>query len=141
MKYAPETGGPGRIWIELVRPEKSHRAPARGRGASSAGCSGPINGFYTDAGTTPCANPLIKVIDMNRIEAKAKVYQGDVYPDDWVVWATDDDGEIITTVFSGSDAEARAMEYAAWRYVSVRRLDPETPPRPRVQLRVVGASQ
>lgn len=57
---------------------------------------------------------------MTRIEATAKVYQGDVYPDDWVVWATDDDGEIITSVFSGSDAEARAMQYAAWRYASVK---------------------
>lgn len=78
---------------------------------------------------------------MQRIDTPAKVYQGDVYPDDWVVWATGDDAEIITSVFSGFDAEARAMEYAAWKYASVRRLDPEAQPRPRVQLRVVDGSR
>lgn len=78
---------------------------------------------------------------MQRIDTPAKVYQGDVYPDDWVVWATGDDGEIVTSVFSGCDAEGRAMEYAAWKYASVKRLDPGAPQRPRPQLRVVGGSQ
>ena len=55
---------------------------------------------------------------MQRIDTPAKVYRGDVYPDDWVVWALGDDGEIVTSVFSGSDAEARAMEYATEKYAS-----------------------
>jgi hypothetical protein len=78
---------------------------------------------------------------MMRLDATAKVYQGDVCPDDWVVWAIGDDGEIVTSVFSGSDAEARATEYAALRYASVELLAPEAPPPPRPQLRVVGGTR
>ena len=39
-------------------------------------------------------------------------------PETWTVEACDidDDGSVDVTIFSGHDAQARARDYAAWKY-------------------------
>jgi hypothetical protein len=70
---------------------------------------------------------------MTQLPTQAKVYQGDVRADDWVVWAIGDDGDIVTSVFSGFDAEVRAMEYAGAKYAGFTVL-PKEVPRPNLRL-------
>lgn len=71
----------------------------------------------------------MKARPVKKVQRQAKLYKGDVSPDDWVVWVLGDDGDIVTTVFAGYDAEDRALEYATSKYDSVERLrDHEKPP-------------
>jgi len=60
---------------------------------------------------------------MKKLQAIADVYKGDVDPDDWVVWVSnvDGDGGLSLAIFSGSDAEERAVEYAETKFVGFRR--------------------
>ena len=64
---------------------------------------------------------------MNRIPLTAEVYQAAADLSDWVVWASDPygDGKVYVTTFSGPDAEARALEYAAWKYAGLLRHEPD----------------
>ena len=54
----------------------------------------------------------------------AEIVRNDTTPPSWSVEATDTDGEggMDVTIFSGPAAEARAHEYAAWKYSSVREV-------------------
>lgn len=67
---------------------------------------------------------------MNKLDAIAEVYKGDVNPDDWVVWASDlnGDGEIVVAIFAGVDAEVRAVEYAEAKFAEVLRHAPDQRP-------------
>lgn len=47
---------------------------------------------------------------------RAEVVRRDAVPEEWAVEAIDDDGGIEMAVFSGPEAEVRALEYAAWKY-------------------------
>ena len=38
---------------------------------------------------------------VERVDAIADLYQGDVNPDDWVVWVSDVDGEGVTLPLGG----------------------------------------
>lgn len=69
---------------------------------------------------------LQRLTAMERINAVAEVYQGDVSPTDWVVEAIDPsgDGGIYIASFSGPEAEARAVEYASEKFVGFRRHEP-----------------
>ena len=62
---------------------------------------------------------------VQRIKTNAEVYKGDVDPNDWVVWSLDEsgDGGIFTSIFSGPDAEQRAIEYARLKYAEFQRRD------------------
>jgi len=64
---------------------------------------------------------------MKRLPLTAEVYRASADLRDWVVWASDPygDGEVYVTTFSGHDAEARALEYAAWKYAGLLRHEPE----------------
>jgi hypothetical protein len=70
---------------------------------------------------------------VRQISTQAKVYKGDVDPEDWVVWAIGDDGDIVVSVFAGDDAEGRALEYASAKYVGFTVLPKDTP-RPNLRL-------
>jgi hypothetical protein len=56
----------------------------------------------------------------------AEVYVAGASLSDWVVrsFNPDEDGRISETIFSGPDAEVRALEYAAEKYVEFRRHVP-----------------
>jgi hypothetical protein len=70
---------------------------------------------------------------VTQLQTQAKVYKGDVDPEDWVVWAIGDDGDIIVSVFAGDDAEGRALEYAGAKYAGFMVLPKDTP-RPNLRL-------
>jgi hypothetical protein len=59
------------------------------------------------------------VIKMNTV---AEVYQTAPDADDWVVWAADPDptSAAMVAIFSGPEAEARALEYAAMKFGGFR---------------------
>ena len=67
---------------------------------------------------------------MIKIAATADVYKASEDNGDWIVWASDPngDGGILVTSFSGPDAEDRALEYAAAKYSALLRHDPDQPP-------------
>ena len=67
---------------------------------------------------------------MNRIAATAEVYRVCADLNDWVVWALhpDGDGGILETIFSGPDAESRALEYADLKFGAVLLHAPEQRP-------------
>lgn len=67
---------------------------------------------------------------MKKLGAKAEVYKGDIDPSDWVVWALDpdDDGGMLVAIFSGPDAENRALEYAEAKFASVLLHKPDQQP-------------
>jgi hypothetical protein len=64
---------------------------------------------------------------MNKIDQIVEVYKGDVDPNDWGVWGHDpiDNSAVQIAVFSGRDAEARAMEYAQEKYSGFERCEPD----------------
>lgn len=65
---------------------------------------------------------------MNRLEMAAEVFANDEDLSEWCVQAIEpDEGRIFNTIFSGPDAEGRAMEYAAKKYREFRRHDPRQP--------------
>lgn len=67
---------------------------------------------------------------MDKLDTVAELYQGDVGPRDWVVWALDPsgDGGMFIAVFAGPDAEQRATEYAREKFRGFR-LDEANPQR------------
>ncbi len=67
---------------------------------------------------------------MDRINATADVYKAFADASDWVVWCLDpnEDGGILEAIFSGPNAESRALEYAAEKYVEFRRHEPHRRP-------------
>lgn len=77
---------------------------------------------------------------MNRISLTAEVYRAAADLCDWVVWASNPygDGEVYVTTFSGPDAEARALEYAAAKYAGLLRHEPEQQPIRAGTLRIVS---
>ncbi len=44
-----------------------------------------------------------------------RVFASKDKPGDWIVQAFDEDGETLTSIFTGSDARERAEEYSAWK--------------------------
>lgn len=46
----------------------------------------------------------------------ADIVKNDTTPPTWSVEMIDDDGGVDVTVFSGPDADQRAIEYARWKY-------------------------
>jgi hypothetical protein len=70
---------------------------------------------------------------VKQLPTQAKIYKGDVEADDWVVWAIGDDGDIVVTVFSGEQAEVRALEYASAKYAGFTVL-PEGKQRPNLRI-------
>ncbi|MGD9669932.1 MAG: hypothetical protein AB7U75_12865 [Hyphomicrobiaceae bacterium] len=63
---------------------------------------------------------------MIKLNMCAEVYLAGVNLNDWVVRSVepDEEGRIFEAIFSGHDAEARALEYAAAKYVEFRRHVP-----------------
>ena len=75
---------------------------------------------------------------MNKLNIEAEVFASDRYPDEWCVQTIEaGEGRIVDAIFSGPDAEARAMEYAAAKYQRFRRHAPD-PPRYRSHQAGVG---
>jgi hypothetical protein len=66
---------------------------------------------------------------LTKLDTTADVYR-DVDPEDWVVSAVDPpgDGRIFSAIFSGLDAEQRALEYAAAKFRGFQRHDPDQRP-------------
>lgn len=63
---------------------------------------------------------------MEKSQLSAEVFEDANAPGQWVVWALDpDDGAMLTSVFSGPDAETRAVEYAEWKFAEVLRHEPD----------------
>jgi hypothetical protein len=66
---------------------------------------------------------------MKALNIAAEVFVGNGDPNEWLVQAIEPgEGRIFTATFSGPDAEARAMEYAAAKFLQFRRHDPGRPP-------------
>ena len=66
----------------------------------------------------------MKILDM-----AAEVFSGNDDPNEWFVQAIEPgEGRIFTATFSGPDAEARALEYAAAKFREFRRHYPGRPP-------------
>ena len=64
---------------------------------------------------------------MIKIAAIADVYKAHADTSDWIVWASDPDGDgnVFVSTFSGPDAEFRALEYAAEKYSGFLRHEPD----------------
>jgi len=59
---------------------------------------------------------------MPRQDIPAEIVRNDTTPPSWSVEAinTDEEGGVDVTIFSGPEGEARAHEYASWKYPAAR---------------------